>query len=140
MGWLKSMILGSGGKKKQAAGPTPVAEGDYETTSTGLQVYDLRTGDGVSPSKGQKVTVHYTGWLTNGKSFDSSISRNEAFSFEIGKRKVIRGWDEGVMSMKVGGRRQLKIPPALGYGSVGSPPAIPRNATLIFEIELLAVG
>jgi len=139
MSWLKNILLGSGGKKKQASGPTPVGDGDYQTTSTGLQVHDLRAGDGASPSKGQRVTVHYTGWLTNGKCFDSSVSRNKPFSFEIGRRKVIRGWDEGVISMRVGGLRQLRIPPGLGYGAVGSPPVIPKNATLIFEVELLAV-
>ena len=140
MTWLKNLLLGTGGAKKQAAGPTPVSDGDYQTTSTGLKLYDLQVGDGPSPANGQKVTVHYTGWLTNGKQFDSSLGRNKPFTFEIGKRKVIRGWDEGVLSMKVGGRRQLRIPPALGYGAAGSPPAIPKNATLIFEVQLLSVG
>ncbi|MBT4100708.1 MAG: FKBP-type peptidyl-prolyl cis-trans isomerase [Gemmatimonadetes bacterium] len=102
-------------------------------------IHDLTTGSGASPSKGQKVTVHYSGWLTNGKQFDSSRKKDKPFTFNIGRRKVIRGWDEGVMSMQVGGLRQLKVPSALGYGAVGSPPAIPKNATLIFEVELLAI-
>jgi peptidylprolyl isomerase len=142
MSWLKNLLLGSVGTKSSggASGPTKVADGDYETTSSGLMIHDLQTGGGASPQKGQKVTVHYTGWLTNGKSFDSSKKRNKPFTFEIGKRKVIRGWDEGVLTMKVGGHRQLKVPAALGYGAVGSPPAIPKNATLIFEVELLEIG
>lgn len=141
MSWLKNLLLGtSDTKSPAAAGPTPVADGDYQTTGSGLMVHDLQVGSGAAPTKGQKVTVHYTGWLTNGKRFDSSKIRNRPFSFEIGRRKVIRGWDEGVLTMKVGGVRQLKIPPALGYGAVGSPPVIPKNATLVFEVELLDVG
>ncbi|MBT3341547.1 MAG: FKBP-type peptidyl-prolyl cis-trans isomerase [Gemmatimonadetes bacterium] len=140
MGWLKDLLLGSSSSKSaDTSGPTKIAEEDYETTSTGLQYHDLTTGSGPSPTKGQKVTVHYSGWLTNGKPFDSSRKKNKPFTFEIGRRKVIRGWDEGVMSMKVGGLRQLKVPAALGYGAVGSPPVIPRNATLIFEVELLGL-
>ena len=141
MSWLKKLILGTPGEKKESTGgPTKVNDSDYEKTSSGLQYYDIKTGAGASPSKGSKVTVHYTGWLTNGKRFDSSVAKQKPFSFEIGKRRVIRGWDEGVMSMKVGGLRQLKVPSNLGYGSVGSPPVIPKNATLIFEVELLEVG
>ena len=139
MSWLKKVLLGSSGTQPKA-GPTPVADGDYQTTATGLKYHDLQAGDGASPSKGQAVTVHYTGWLTTGKQFDSSVTRGKPFTFEIGRGKVIRGWDEGVMSMKVGGRRQLRIPSRLGYGAAGSPPVIPKNATLIFEVELLAVG
>ena len=139
MGWLKDLLLGSSSKPATSGGPTQVTDGDYETTSTELKIHDLTAGSGASPSKGQKVTVHYTGWLTNGKQFDSSRKKNKPFSFEIGRRKVIRGWDEGVMTMKVGGVRQLKVPSTLGYGSVGSPPVIPMNATLIFEVELLSI-
>ena len=140
MTWLKNLLLGTGGAKSSSgASPTKLADSDYETTSTGLMYHDLQIGNGASPQKGQKVTVHYSGWLTNGKAFDSSLKRNKPFTFEIGKRKVIRGWDEGVLTMKVGGRRQLKVPSALGYGAVGSPPVIPKNATLIFEIELLEI-
>ena len=141
MSWLKKWVLGtSGGKKEGSGGPTKVGESDYEKTSSGLQYYDIETGDGASPSKGSRVTVHYTGWLTNGKRFDSSVAKQKPFSFEIGKRRVIKGWEEGVMSMKVGGLRQLRVPPNLGYGSAGSPPVIPKNATLIFEVELLEVA
>ena len=140
MTWLKNLLLGSGGTKAPAqTGPTKVADGDYQTTATGLKVHDLTVGDGASPSKGDRVTVHYTGWLTSGKVFDTSHKRGKPFSFEIGRRRVIRGWDEGVLSMKVGGKRQLVVPPALGYGAVGSPPVIPKNATLIFEVELLSI-
>ncbi len=140
MSWLKNLLLGSSTKAAAAAGPTVIADDDYETTATGLKFHDLQVGTGASPTKGAKVSVHYTGWLTNGKSFDSSKKRYKPFTFDIGKRKVIRGWDEGVLTMKVGGRRQLRVPPALGYGAVGSPPVIPKNATLIFEVELLDVG
>jgi peptidylprolyl isomerase len=142
MTWLKNLLPGSSGAKSSsgASGPTKLADTDYETTSSGLKYHDLQIGTGAAPKKGAKVTVHYTGWLTNGKSFDSSKKRNKPFTFEIGKRKVIRGWDEGVMTMKIGGRRQLKVSSALGYGAVGSPPVIPKNATLIFEVELLEVA
>jgi len=139
--WLKNLLLGtSSAKSPSGASPTKLADSDYETTSTGLMYHDLQIGSGTSPQKGQKVTVHYSGWLMNGKVFDSSLKRNKPFTFEIGKRKVIRGWDEGVLTMKVGGRRQLKVPSALGYGTVGSPPVIPKNATLIFEVELLEIN
>ena len=138
MGWLKDLLLGSGSKGSGA--PKPAQVDSYTTTDSGLQYADLRPGSGATPSKGQKVTVHYNGWLTNGKLFDSSHKRSKPFTFELGRRKVIRGWDEGVASMQVGGLRQLKVPPALGYGAVGSPPVIPKNATLIFEVELLEIG
>ena len=144
MGWLKRLLIGSTGGEDKEQGvsvraPTSVAASDYTETETGLQYCDLKVGEGESPSPGKKVTVHYTGWLTNGKRFDSSMVKKRPFTFEIGRRKVIKGWDEGVMSMKVGGIRQLKIPPALGYGAPGQPPVIPKNATLIFEVELLEV-
>jgi peptidylprolyl isomerase len=141
---LKRLLTGSDGDEDTDQGvstraPAEVPDSNYVATPSGLQVYDLKAGDGASPSKGKKVTVHYTGWLTNGKRFDSSVVKNRPFTFEIGLRRVIKGWDEGVMSMKVGGIRQLKIPPALGYGAGGHPPVIPRNATLIFQVELLEV-
>ena len=113
---------------------------DEVTTPSGLKYSDEVVGSGDSPSKGKKVRVHYTGKLTNGKKFDSSHDRKEPFEFTIGVGQVIRGWDEGVMSMKVGGKRQLTIPPDLGYGARGAPPVIPPNAELIFDVELLAVG
>jgi peptidylprolyl isomerase len=113
------------------------------TTSSGLQIIDTKPGTGASPKSGQTVTVHYTGWLyengARGKKFDSSVDRNEPFEFPIGQGRVIRGWDEGVGSMKIGGKRTLIIPPALGYGARGAGGAIPPNATLIFDVELLGV-
>ncbi|MBT6144885.1 MAG: FKBP-type peptidyl-prolyl cis-trans isomerase [Gemmatimonadetes bacterium] len=141
MTWLKNLLLGTSSPKSSGpAGPTKIADADFEATASGLMYHDLTVGKGASPEKGDRVVVHYSGWLTNGKAFDSSKKRNKPFTFEIGKRKVIRGWDEGVMSMKIGGHRQLKIPAALGYGAVGSPPVIPKNAVLIFEVELLEIS
>jgi peptidylprolyl isomerase len=113
------------------------------TTSSGLQIIDTKPGTGASPKSGQTVVVHYTGWLYNdgvkGKKFDSSVDRGEPFEFPIGQGQVIKGWDEGVGSMKIGGKRTLIIPPALGYGARGAGGAIPPNATLMFDVELLSV-
>jgi peptidylprolyl isomerase len=113
------------------------------TTSSGLQIIDTKPGTGPSPRSGQTVTVHYTGWLyvngAKGSKFDSSVDLGQAFSFPIGQGQVIRGWDEGVATMKVGGKRTLIIPPALGYGSRGAGGVIPPNATLLFDVELLGV-
>jgi peptidylprolyl isomerase len=109
------------------------------TTESGLQYEDIVEGTGPSPRTGQSVTVHYVGTLTNGKKFDASRDRNQPFTFTIGRGQVIRGWDEGVMSMKVGGKRRLTIPPDLGYGARGAGGVIPPNATLVFEVELLDV-
>lgn len=119
--------------------PTKVNEADYTTTKSGLKYYDLKEGSGDSPKKGQMATVHYTGWLEDGKMFDSSLTRGQPFSFPVGAGQVIPGWDEGVASMKVGGKRQLKIPANLAYGEQGAGGVIPPNATLIFEVELLGV-
>ncbi len=104
-----------------------------------LEWETLAEGDGDMAVPGRSVTVHYTGWLTNGTKFDSSHDRVEPFTFRLGAGEVIKGWDEGVEGMKVGGKRKLTIPPKLGYGRFGSPPVIPGNATLVFEVELLKV-
>jgi peptidylprolyl isomerase len=109
-------------------------------TPSGLKYIDEVVGTGESPTKGKSVKVHYTGRLTDGKKFDSSVDRGDPFVFSIGVGQVIKGWDEGVMSMKVGGKRQLIIPPDLGYGARGAGGAIPPNAELIFDVELLGVG
>ncbi|MFE4106407.1 FKBP-type peptidyl-prolyl cis-trans isomerase [Almyronema epifaneia] len=119
---------------------TLMPEENRVTTDSGLQYIDLVEGTGASPQSGQRVTVHYTGTLEDGTKFDSSRDRNRPFSFTIGVGQVIKGWDEGVMSMHVGGRRQLIIPPDLGYGSRGAGGVIPPNATLIFDVELLRIG
>ncbi|HUH04608.1 MAG TPA: FKBP-type peptidyl-prolyl cis-trans isomerase [Kofleriaceae bacterium] len=105
-----------------------------------LQVEDLQMGAGAEASAGQQVSVHYTGWLTNGQKFDSSLDRGSPFQFELGAGKVIKGWDQGVAGMKVGGKRKLTIPPELGYGARGAGGVIPPNATLVFEVELLGVS
>jgi FKBP-type peptidyl-prolyl cis-trans isomerase FkpA len=110
------------------------------TTPSGLIIEDVNVGEGAVAAVGQKVTVHYTGWLTNGTKFDSSKDRNDPFAFPLGGGRVIKGWDEGVQGMKVGGKRKLTIPPALGYGARGAGGAIPPNATLVFEVELLGVA
>lgn len=113
--------------------------GTETTTASGLKIQDLKVGDGASPLPGQTITVNYVGTLENGKEFDSSYRRGKPIDFKIGVGKVIKGWDEGLMGMKVGGKRKLFIPSKLGYGAMGSPPNIPPNANLIFEIELLGV-
>jgi peptidylprolyl isomerase len=110
------------------------------TTASGLKYVDVVIGKGASPTVGKQVKVHYTGTLENGKKFDSSVDRKEPFSFVIGVGQVIPGWDEGVMSMKVGGKRKLIIPPNLGYGAQGAGGVIPPNATLLFDVELLDVA
>jgi peptidylprolyl isomerase len=118
-------------------------KGTPMTTASGLEIIDNTVGTGASPKPGQICVMHYTGWLyengQKGKKFDSSVDRKEPFEFPIGQRRVIAGWDEGISTMKVGGKRTLIIPPALAYGERGFPGAIPPNATLIFDVELLAV-
>lgn len=114
-------------------------QGKEITTSSGLQYVDLTIGSGPTAETGQTVTVHYTGWLQDGKKFDSSLDRGQAFSFPLGAGRVIKGWDEGVKGMKVGGKRKLVIPSALGYGPRGAGGVIPPHATLIFEVELLSI-
>jgi FKBP-type peptidyl-prolyl cis-trans isomerase len=106
----------------------------------GIETQTLRAGTGAEAKSGDRVTVHYTGTLTDGKKFDSSRDRGRGFSFQLGKGEVIRGWDEGVAGMRIGEIRKLTIPPELAYGARGYPPVIPANATLVFEVELLGVG
>ena len=113
--------------------------GSGKATSSGVQYWDLKAGTGAVAESGKTVSIHYTGWLTDGKKFDSSLDRGRPFSFRLGEGSVIKGWDEGVAGMKVGGRRKLVIPPDLAYGTAGAPPDIPPGATLVFDVELLAV-
>ncbi|RKX32565.1 MAG: FKBP-type peptidyl-prolyl cis-trans isomerase [Candidatus Zixiibacteriota bacterium] len=113
--------------------------GDTVTTQSGLKYIDAVVGEGKSPTNGSQVQVHYTGWLPDGKKFDSSVDRGQPFAFQIGVGQVIKGWDQGVMTMKEGGKRRLIIPPELAYGERGAGGVIPPNATLIFDVELLQV-
>lgn len=105
-----------------------------------LEIEDLKVGIGAEATAGQNVKVHYTGWLTDGTKFDSSVDRGRPFEFPLGGGRVIAGWDQGVQGMRVGGKRRLTIPPELGYGARGAGGVIPPNATLVFEVELLGVG
>jgi len=140
---LLSIFLGvlmtTPGSGQSNAGPTKV-EGDPTKTSSGLEYWDIKAGTGDTAVAGKPVRVHYTGWLTNGTKFDSSVDRGQPFSFPLGAGRVIKGWDEGVAGMKVGGKRQLRIPPELGYGPRGAGGVIPPNATLVFDVELVEVG
>ena len=131
----KEAKSGEKGAETQAAS----AAGAVKNAS-GLSYTDLVKGNGAAPVSGKSVTVHYTGWLEDGKKFDSSLDHGQPFVFRIGAGEVIPGWDEGVMSMRVGGKRKLFIPALLGYGAAGAPGAIPPNANLIFEVELLDVA
>ena len=130
-------------KPATAARPNPNAPtkvtGAGVKTDSGLQYWDIRVGLGQVAKAGDKVKVHYTGWLTTGKKFDSSVGA-APFEFTIGASGVIKGWDEGVAGMKVGGKRQLRIPPELAYGEAGHPPQIPQNATLIFDVRLVSIA
>jgi peptidylprolyl isomerase len=140
-----AVVIGMTGIVISAAPSGALAQtaGKAMTTPSGLQIIDTVIGTGASPKPGQICVMHYTGWLyedgKKGKKFDSSVDRNEPFEFPIGQRQVIGGWDEGVASMKVGGKRTLIIPPALGYGARGAGGVIPPNATLMFDVELLSV-
>jgi FKBP-type peptidyl-prolyl cis-trans isomerase len=106
----------------------------------GLHIEKLTTGTGPEPKRGDTVEVHYTGWLTDGKKFDSSVDRGEPLQFVLGRGQVIKGWDEGVAQMRVGDKARITIPPEMGYGARGYPGAIPPNATLVFEVELLGIN
>jgi peptidylprolyl isomerase len=117
----------------------PVGDKKIQSMASGLKYVDLVEGKGSPPTTGQTVSVHYTGWLTNGSKFDSSVDRGQPFEFSLGTGGVIKGWDEGVATMKMGGKRKLIIPAEMGYGASGSPPDIPPNATLVFDVELLDV-
>lgn len=122
-----------------AGGPADVSALTAQSSPSGLTWYVLAEGSGPTPEKGQTVEVHYTGWLTDGTKFDSSHDRGKPITFPVGVGKVIPGWDEAVLAMKVGERRQLRIPPELGYGSRGAGGVIPPNATLVFDVELVGV-
>jgi peptidylprolyl isomerase len=123
-------------QEQQAAWPV-AANQKLVTTRTGLQYVDLQPGPGPSPSPGTYVSVHYTGWFLNKQKFDSSVDRGTPFEFQLGAGQVIKGWDEGVASMKVGGKRRLVVPPNLAYGQQGMPGAIPPNSTLVFDVQLI---
>ena len=112
---------------------------DFVTNPSGLKYLDIQAGTGAVAQPGKKAKVHYTGWLTNGRKFDSSLDRNEPFEFALGAGQVIKGWDEGVTGMKVGGKRKLVIPPDMAYGARGAGGVIPPNAELVFEVELLGL-
>jgi FKBP-type peptidyl-prolyl cis-trans isomerase len=132
---LLALALGVGCTKKQST-----ESNTQSSMATDLKVEDLKVGNGAEASPGKTVTVHYTGWLTDGKKFDSSLDRQSPFKFRLGAHQVIAGWDKGVAGMKVGGKRKLTIPPDMAYGPRGAGNVIPPNATLVFEVELLEVN
>lgn len=143
------LLLGCGGEDAEQAGTSQaLAPAQAPTldlaalteTPSGLRYQDLVVGTGAEAVARRPVEVHYTGWLLDAEKFDSSLDRGEPFSFPLGEGQVIPGWDEGVAGMRVGGKRRLVIPPALGYGEGGYPPLIPPNSTLVFDVELLGVG
>jgi peptidylprolyl isomerase len=134
----RSTVQPAGGREVKSKSADPPSGGKEVSSEPGLKFEEIVVGIGISPKPGQDVTVHYTGTLENGVKFDSSVDRGQPFTFKIGVGQVIKGWDEGVMTMKVGGKRKLIIPPHLGYGSRSAGP-IPPNSTLIFEVELLEV-
>jgi len=138
---LTGCVFSTSNNQEAYGGNLKVAQANQDAvrTASGLTYVDEVVGNGPQPQSGQTVSVHYTGWLTNGQKFDSSLDRGQPFEFVLGAGQVIRGWDEGVASMKVGGTRRLTIPPALGYGARGAAGVIPANATLVFEVQLLGI-
>ena len=136
---LGALALGAGCTKKQST-ETGTQMGTQTGGVTDLKIEDLKVGSGAEAAPGKTVTVHYTGWLTDGKKFDSSLDRQSPFKFRLGAHQVIAGWDKGVAGMKVGGKRKLTIPPDMAYGARGAGNVIPPNATLVFEVELLDVN
>jgi FKBP-type peptidyl-prolyl cis-trans isomerase len=136
LGMVLSAVAQTAPAKNAAGGPTKVTGAPTKTPS-GLEYWDIKAGTGAVAQSGHHVKVDYTGWLTDGKKFDSSVGTGKPFDFMLGAGQVIKGWDEGVAGMKVGGKRQLRIPPELAYGAKGYPGAIPPNATLIFDVQLV---
>jgi FKBP-type peptidyl-prolyl cis-trans isomerase len=136
---VAAAVFAQSSKKAGNSSPTKVT-GDGTKTADGLQYWDLKVGTGATATAGQSAKVHYTGWLTDGKKFDSSLDRGEPFTVEpLGTAPVIKGWNEGIIGMKIGGKRQLRIPGDLAYGAQGYPGVIPPNATLIFDVQLLGL-
>ncbi len=133
------LVLSSCTKKEPAQPPQQQGSPGATQEATELKIEDMKAGTGKEAKAGSMVTVHYTGWLTSGQKFDSSLDRGQPFKFSLGAGQVIPGWDKGVTGMKVGGKRKLTIPPQLGYGERGAAGVIPPNATLVFEVELLNV-
>lgn len=134
------LLIVAGFAFAQAPDKPPAVDGKPKSMASGLEYWDIKQGNGAEATCGKDVTVHYTGWLaSSGKKFDSSVDRGEPFTFPLCGGRVIKGWDEGVVGMKIGGKRRLQIPAELGYGSRGAGGVIPPNATLIFDVELLGV-
>jgi FKBP-type peptidyl-prolyl cis-trans isomerase len=136
---VAAALLGACGPTASQASKPGASGGKMQSTPSGLQYEDLVVGSGATPRSGQTAVVHYTGWLDDGKKFDSSLDRGRPFEFQVGVGQVIKGWDEGVATMQVGGKRRLLIPAELGYGARGAGGVIPPNARLTFEVELLDV-
>ena len=139
-GILALVLFTASCTKQSVTNLDQATKGNTMTNENGLKLQDLQVGEGQEAQSGKKVSVHYTGWLTDGKKFDSSVDRGTPFQFTLGARQVIQGWDQGVLGMKVGGKRKLTIPPTLAYGERGAGGVIPPNATLVFEVELIEVN